>query len=49
VFRETKFKLDNSLEEGIISWGKYGVGYLLLPGTRAVVVDHLLRTIMAFW
>ena len=30
VFRETKVKLANSLEEGIMSWGKHGVGYLLL-------------------
>ena len=30
VFRETKVKLANSLEEGIMSWGKHGVVYLLL-------------------
>ena len=30
VFRETKVKLANSLEEGIMSLGKHGVQYLLL-------------------
>ena len=30
VVRKTKVKLANSLEEGIMSWGKHGVGYLLL-------------------
>jgi hypothetical protein len=30
VFRETKVKLANILEEGIVSWGKNSVGYLLL-------------------